>query len=195
MNHPLQHSAMHNLNLLALFHNHMSQLLHDARHTIKEELPEDKAEALIRLYENDFTKKLSNSVFLMVFGHLEEMLLLLLQILEPTAYANSSGNKGLLARCKPMFNNILGNDPSNRNLSLQFISNAAKIRNALIHSSGRVDLFKSTDISVIVAAHPGSYEINLKRVCVTRQGLKDMVIHSRSLVEQLGRELPPIGDL
>lgn len=189
MDHPFRLSAIHNLNLLARFHNDMSQLLHDAKDIIWEELEPREAQRRVHLYETDFSKKLRNSVFLMVFGHLEEMLLQLLSQITPEIYARQS-NSNLLTRCKPMFMKVLGENPDRECPSLKYIKDASRVRNALIHSSGNVHLMRNPEtIEGIVRANSADYEIYIQRVSVTRQGLKNMIIHTRTLVEDVGRNL------
>lgn len=188
MDHPLQISARRNLDLLALFHNHLSQLLHDARGIIGEEFEPEEAQRLVHLYENDFSRKLRNSVFLMVFGHLEEMLLHLLRLWTPDVYEQRS-NGGILDRCSPMFIKVLGEDPDRKCPSLKYIKDASWVRNALMHSSGRVDLFKAKSLRGVVMANKNSYEIHLKRVSVTREGLGTTVREVRTLVDELSQGL------
>lgn len=189
MEHPLRLSAMHNLNLLAEFHNHISQLMHDAHPVIRETLEPGDARLLIHRYENDFSRKLRNSIFLMVWGHLEEMLLLLLHKIKPDVYSQAANRSNILKRCRPLFVEVLGDEPERQCPSLNYIKDAYWVRSALIHSSGRIDLFRSESVEGVVRANGASYEIHTKRVSVTRAGLRDMVIHSRTLVDELSRDL------
>ena len=86
-----------NLSLTAQFHNHVKVILDEKSGEIDsiEELDKGNKTYWKQNYENYFPKKLRETTFLLMFGHLEEMLFLLSKSFNPNNTELGRGMGGL----------------------------------------------------------------------------------------------------
>ncbi|WP_290537129.1 hypothetical protein [Alcanivorax sp.] len=177
-----QGHALINLGLLADFHNHVNALLEEAKSTIEE--IENNSTYWLHVYNHDFKYRLRESVFLMVFGHLEEMLLLLRQNDMPQPQSNS-----LIKKFSPVFIKAFGEKALQRK-DICHIKSALLIRNTLLHSSGRPDMMRNEqNILSVIDKHPDHYSIRNQRIIITASGLNSLIKATENLVKDLSSKL------
>lgn len=164
-------SMHHNLNQLVQFHNHVHGFFNtNLAGSQKDEELSQKEKILLKLeYETHLPNNLRQSVFLMMFGHLEEHLYL--------AWTSNGRNKEEkndsadgIKKFKKLFTNLKVDLKTDQDY--QLIVDAYKVRNAFIHTAGRVDFIKKPEeIESVVSKHNKFFEITNKRVNLTNVGI------------------------
>ena len=161
----------HNLNLITRFHNHVHGFFNsnlEESQAADDVCISDKA-LLKREYETHFPNQLRKSVFLMMFGHLEEHLYLGWCDKGRLDDQKNNSDDGV-KKFKRLYQSI-GIDVKT-DQDYQFIVDAYKVRNAIIHTAGRIDIGKSAkEIEIVISKHKGCYEVENKRINLTSQGI------------------------
>lgn len=148
-----------NINCIALYHNHVDATLKDYLKEIDEDKGlsrTDKAYWKIE-YKVNFPEKLRETSFLLMFGHLEDLIYLLWRDKNPQSIAFDRGNG--VSKYKSYIKDTLG---SLDNANYNHIAEAQKVRNSIIHVAGRVSL--STEKDKLIKLANGSNSILLKRI-------------------------------
>ncbi|MEK6805909.1 MAG: hypothetical protein AABY95_04605 [Pseudomonadota bacterium] len=158
-----------NISCLVRFHNHVDVLFRKSVNEIKE-LPDKKESAYWEaVYKHQFPKDLRKAVFLMIFGHLEEML----HILSNKNASLRDMKRFGLDRYKPFVRHVLGQDLS-RNQDWQFIQEMSRVRNILLHAAGRIAYARKPDeLTALIKKHPECFGTSLDRVELTKVGLRE----------------------
>ncbi|WP_414730263.1 hypothetical protein [Zhongshania aliphaticivorans] len=174
-----------NLSLVAQFHNHVNVILAEKSSEIEsvEELKKADKAYWKQNYENHFPKKLRETAFLLMFGHLEEMLFLLSQSFNP--HKTELGKGMGIVKFKPYIKSLL-NEELASSTDYQTIRGAQFVRNSLMHIAGRVSLSKNrSDLERLVREFPDSYKVKNDRIIVTVEGLKVFQTSVRGLTNTL----------
>lgn len=170
-----------NLSLTAQFHNHVKSILSEKSGEIDqvESLDEAQKEYWKRNYDTHFPKKLRETAFLLMFGHLEEMLFLLSKSYNP--HGADLGNGIGIIKFKPYIKSLL-NDELAASRDYQIIREAQLVRNSLIHIAGRISLSRSRkELESLLKKSPDSAD----RVQITAEGLKQFQLAVRGLTTTL----------
>ncbi len=120
--------------------------------------------------EHVFPFKLSESTFLMLFGYLEEMIILFWQKINPQKIERTRENG--IGQYKNYLKFILGNKFNNSDY--QHIIEASKIRNSLLHCGGRVDLMKNPVTLIQIVNKSDNYFIDQSRIFINLKGLQNL---------------------
>lgn len=171
-----------NLGCIARFHDYIDDAL---RATLIDEDADsssvDKAYLRINL-EKHFPEKLRETSFLLMFGHLEEMLYLLWRDKNPRSVQQDGGYG--IKKFKSYIKDILGELGDNSTYSI--IINAQEVRNALLHIAGRVPLSKHKDaLKRVAISHPDSYKIENDRIRIELSGLLEFRNAISNLTEEI----------
>jgi len=164
-------SMHHNLNQIVQFHNHVHGFFNtNLAGSQKDEELSPKDKILLKLeYETHLPNNLRQSVFLMMFGHLEEHLYLgwcSHGRIEEEKNDSADGIK----KFKKLFSNLGVELKTDQDY--QLIVDAYKVRNAIIHTAGRVDIIKKPEeLEGVVSKHNKYFEIKNKRVYLTNEGI------------------------
>ena len=174
-----------NLSLTAQFHNHVKSILSEKAGEIDqiENLDEAQKEYWKRNYDTHFPKKLRETAFLLMFGHLEEMLFLLSKSHNP--HGAHLGNGIGIIKFKPYIQSLL-NDELAASRDYQVIREAQIVRNSLMHIAGRISLSRSRkELENLLKKSPNSYQVKADRVQITAEGLKQFQLAVRRLTTTL----------
>jgi len=169
----------HNLNEITKFHNHVHGFFNTnlANSQVADDLSLSDKTWLKREYDTHMPNQLRKSVFLMMFGHLEEHLFLG-WCDHGSVEDEKDDRKDGVKKFKNLFHNI-GIDVS-KDSDYQFIVDAYKVRNSFIHTAGRIDITKKTgELERLVKNHSNFFEIKNKRVYLTSEG----IFHFRRAIE------------
>lgn len=164
-------AMQHNLNQIVQFHNHVHGFFNDNLDGSQADGNlSQKEKMLIKLeYERHLPNQLRKSVFLMIFGHLEEHLFLSWCDHGRVQEEKNDRENGI-RKFKRLFVNLRFDLSIDHNY--QLIVDAYKIRNAIIHTAGRIDFIKkSEEVEGAVNKHNKYFEIRNKRVYVTNEGI------------------------
>jgi hypothetical protein len=161
----------HNLNQITGFHNHIHGFFNDnlKKSGDSEEIDNHQKNWLKQEYSVHLPNQLRKSVFLMMFGHLEENLCLTwMQAGKPDCLDH---NQNGIKKYKKFFTKHLNFELQNDS-SYQYIVNCQVIRNSIIHSAGRISLMKNQDkVKSIIEKSAGCFEENIDRVSITNDGI------------------------
>lgn len=171
-----------NISCIALYHNHVDSGLKEFLRELEEDngLTKSDKKYWKREYEVNFPEKLRETSFLLMFGHLEEMLYLLWRDKNPASVSLDRGNG--LSKYKSYIKNILG---SLDNADYCHIAEAQKVRNSIIHIAGRVSLSKKSENLKKLAQNSSCYSIDMDRIKVSVEGLEAL----QKAISQLTRTL------
>lgn len=171
-----------NISCIALYHNHVDVALKDYLKEIDEdkELSNRDKAYWKREYEVNFPEKLRETSFLMMFGHLEEMLYLLWRDKNTRSISFDRGNG--VSKYKSYIKDILG---SLDNANYCHIAEAQKVRNSIIHIAGRVSLSTEKDKLINLAKNSKYYFIEMDRIKIKYDGLSAL----QKSISQLTRAL------
>lgn len=174
-----------NMNCISMFYKHVSVALRDVLKDIENwgELDEGKRNWWTREFEIHYPDKLRQTAFLLMFGHLEEMLILMTKSFNPRRVDLAPRGYGL-SRYKPYIRDILGPEFST-NRDYQHILQAQTVRNTILHIAGRVSLSKDSEHLKVLASRDDHYEIKKDRIGVTLNGLAAMQKATLRLLETL----------
>jgi hypothetical protein len=164
-------AMQHNLNQIVQFHNHVHGFFNSNLDGSQADSNlSQKEKTLIKLeYEMHLPNQLRKSVFLMIFGHLEEHLFLSWCDHGRVQEEKNDRADGI-RKFKRLFVNLRFDLSIDQNY--QLIVDAYKIRNAIIHTAGRIDFIKkSEEIEGAVSKHNKYFEIRNKRVYLTNEGI------------------------
>lgn len=158
-----------NISCIAMFHNHLDTALKDRLAEIDQNTELDKSDKNFwkREYEVNYPEKLRETSFLLMFGHLEEMLFLLWRDKNPNSVPLDRGHG--VAKFKSYIKDILGN--LHENIEYVHIVNAQKIRNSFLHIAGRVSLSKDSEVLKKLAKESELYSIEMDRIKIEYEGL------------------------
>lgn len=177
--------STNNLNWLVKFHNHVKVLLARARKEIHVLDNEVTAAYWEDIYKRQFPSSLRSSVFLMMFGHIEEMFLLLSR---SHGVSTNGGGSGL-GRFKPLVKKALGGGLA-RSKAWRYIQDAGDIRNAILHAAGRASLMRDPNkIKRIAQSHAESYGLQNDRVLIKPKGLSLLATHAHGLLREVNGRL------
>lgn len=172
-----------NLNCLAMFYKHVSTAIRDVAKEIDgwDELDgPDKAWWKAEL-EVHYQQKMLDTTFLIMFGHLEEMLVLLQKSFNPKN-ADIDPRKSSIKKFKPYIKSLLGDNLRH----YQYLVEAHAVRNSLIHCAGRVDLMSdAAKVEKVLARNPDLFGVKNKRIFVKLDGLEEMQNSIYKLTEEL----------
>ena len=174
-----------NLGWAALFHNHIDAVLKEKAKEIpiSEELDEKDKRYWKDMYENNFPEKLRETTYLLMFGHCEEMLYLLWRDKNSKSIPLDKGHG--ITKFKSYIKDVLGIELGNCS-DYQYLSEAQKVRNSLLHIAGRVSLSKEKEaLEAIVKRNPNLYSINLDRIKISYDGLLGLQKAIRGLTKTL----------
>jgi hypothetical protein len=164
-------AMQHNLNQIVQFHNHVHGFFNTnlAGSQADENLSKKEKTLLTLEYESHLPNQLRKSVFLMMFGHLEEHLFLSWCDHGRIQEEKNDRADGI-KKFKNLFVNLKVDLLTDQNY--QLIVDAYKIRNAIIHTAGRIDFIKKPEeLEGAVNKHNKYFEIRNKRVYVTCEGI------------------------
>jgi len=181
-NHMFEMMLRQNISCIALYHNHVDSGLKQFLRELDEDKRLTKADKNYwkREYEVNFPEKLRETSFLLMFGHLEEMLHLLWRDKNPASIALGRGNG--LSKFKSYIKSTLG---SLDNSDYCHIAEAQKVRNSIIHIAGRVSFSKESDNLEKLAQNSSYYSIDKDRIKVSVEGLAAL----QRAISQLTRTL------
>jgi len=170
-----QWCAEYNLSLIIKFHNVLLRYLMYKVAEIDESLNATKDhQKCISLacekavYAEVFDEELRRVTFLLIYAHTEEWFFLLWKEYAPDCQLGSKD--GSIQRFKPVLKK-LGFDLS-KDKNWQFLCDAEKIRNCLLHANGRPSLMRSpNEIKRIVNSHKNTLEIKVGRIRITGEFL------------------------
>ena len=159
-----------NIGCIANFHNHVDTALKEKVKEICEHQDLDIADKAHwnREYEVNFPEKLRETSFLLMFGHLEEMLHLLWRDKNPASVELDNGHG--VAKFKSYIKYTLGSE-FNNNADYLHIAEAQKIRNSFLHIAGRVSLARDSDALTNIIKKTDYYRIELDRIKIEYKGL------------------------
>lgn len=172
-----------NMRCITNFHHQLDLAL-------KQKIPEidtieglDKADINFfkREYEVLYPEKLRQTSFLLMFGHLEEMLFLLWRYNNLNSVKLDKGHG--ISRFKSYIKNVLGD--LKYNTDYEHIVHAQKIRNSFLHIAGRVSLSKDRNTLEILARNSQLYSIEMDRIKIEYKGLIALQDAIGSLTESL----------
>lgn len=171
-----------NISCIAMYHNHVDIALKDFLREIEENAELSKTDKAYwkREYEVNFPEKLRETSFLLMFGHLEEMLYLLWRDKNPRSIPFDRGNG--VSKYKAYIKDILG---SFDNAYYCHIAEAQKVRNSIIHIAGRVSLSTEKENLVKLAKDSKFYFIEMDRIKIKYEGLLAL----QKAISQLTRTL------
>jgi len=159
-----------NISCIAMFHNHIDGAL---KVTLKEiEQSDDINKSDKNFWQSQYTalypEKLRETSFLLMFGHLEEMLFLLWRDKNPNAILLDSGYG--IFKFKSYIKDALGDLQINSDYS--HIVDAQKIRNSFLHIAGRISLSKDSDALQSILKNSVFYRAESDRIKVELEGLR-----------------------
>lgn len=159
-----------NISCIAMFHNHVDTALKDRLKGIaKHEDLETSDKTFWKLeYEVNYPEKLRETSFLLMFGHLEEMLHLLWRDKNPRSISLDRGYG--VSKFKSYIKDILGNE-FNNSTDYCHIAEAQKIRNSFLHIAGRVSLSKESNALAKLIKKSAFYRIEMDRIKIEYDGL------------------------
>ncbi|EMI4394605.1 hypothetical protein V6473_004546 [Vibrio parahaemolyticus] len=161
----------HNLDLLTKFHNHVHGFFNDnlGLSQADDSLDRSQKNWLKSEYEVHLPNQLRKSVFLMMFGHLEEHLYLSwVEYGEPNCLNNRAYG---LKKYNQFFTNYVGLNIGSDG-DYQYLTDCQVVRNAIIHTAGRVSLLKEPDqLERVISKNKGCFETKNDRVYITHEGL------------------------
>ena len=171
-----------NISCIALYHNHVDSALKDFLKEIELDSEISKADKAYwkREYEVNFPEKLRETSFLLMFGHLEEMLFLLWRDKNPNSVEMDRGNG--ISKYKSYIKDILG---TLDNTDYCHIVEAAKVRNSIIHIAGRVTLSTESEKLKKLAQNSIYYSIDMDRIKISVEGVSRL----QKAISQLTRTL------
>jgi hypothetical protein len=172
-----------NINCITMFHNHLDTALKGRLAEIDQSTELNKGDKNFwkQEYEVNYPEKLRETSFLLMFGHLEEMLFLLWRDKNPNSVPLDRGYG--ITKFKPYIKDILGN--LHGNIDYVHIVNAQKIRNSLLHIAGRVSLSKDSKILKKLANKSNFYSIKMDRVKIEYEGLRALQKATSNLTREL----------
>lgn len=174
-----------NLGWAALFHNHIDAVLKAKAKDIPalEDLDEKGKIYWKNIYENNFPEKLRETTFLLMFGHCEEMLYLLWR--DKNSSSIPLDNRHGIPKFKSYIKSAIGGELGNCS-DYQYLSEAQKIRNSLLHIAGRVSLSNEKEaLESIIKRNTDLYSINLDRIKISYEGLLRLQKAIRGLTKML----------
>ncbi len=160
-----------NLNQITGFHNHVHGFFNDNLRDSQnaDDITNGQKNWLKSEYEVHLPNQLRKSVFLMMFGHLEEHLHL--TWVEAGKPDNLFKRKFGLTKYKRFFTESLGIDVGS-NKDYQFITDSQLVRNSIIHIAGRVSLSKDEKLLLNAINRNKTYfEQKNDRVYITNDGI------------------------
>lgn len=171
-----------NISCIALYHNHVDVALKDFLKEVEEnpELSKSDKAYWKREYEVNFPEKLRETSFLLMFGHLEEILYLLWRDKNPLSIQLDRGHG--VSKYKSYIKDMLG---SLNNSDYCHIAEAQKVRNSIIHIAGRVSLSSENDKLIKLANNSKYYFIEMDRIKIKYEGLSAL----QKSISQLTRTL------
>lgn len=158
-----------NLRSIAMFHQHVDSALKDRLSELDEtdEIGKDNKNFWKREYKVNYPEKLRETAFLLMFGHLEEMLFLLWRDKNPNAVPLDRGHG--IPKFNPYIEDRLGD--LQQNADYAHILDAQKMRNSFLHTGGRVSLSRKREaLSKIIKKYP-YYRIEMDRIKIDYEGL------------------------
>lgn len=175
--------STNNLNWLVQFHNHVNALLVRAKSDASHQPDKNIAIFWEHIYENQFPNSLRTSVFLMIFGHVEEMLLLLSQ----TNRIDLAG-KGF-DKYRPMIKKAFGSDLAHY-APWNYLQDAIRVRNTILHAAGRPSLMEKPErVSDAISRNKTSFSLSNGRIVVSAIGLRQLAKSSESFINELNQRL------
>ncbi len=162
-----------NLGLQAQFHDYLKKALGEKAREIEldEGLDKGNKEYWRLNYQEHFPKKLRETTFLLMFGHLEEVLYLLSKSFNPYEIALAKNKSGIL-KFKPYIKSVLGEELSSSQ-DYQFIREAQVVRNSMLHIAGRISLSQDREgLEGLLKSRPNFYKASNDRITITVEGLK-----------------------
>lgn len=172
-----------NLNCLAMFYKHVSVAIRNIANEINEwdELDRTNKVWWKEEFETHYPQKMIDTTFLLMFGHLEEMLVLLQRSFNPQN-AVIDTRECSIKKFKPYIKSLLGDHLK----YYQYLVEAHTIRNSLIHCAGRIDLMSDTaKVEKVLSRHPDLFGIKNNRIFVKLEGLAKMQKSIDELTEEL----------
>ena len=96
------------------------------------------------LYASTYKQHLMTNTFLLLYSHLEEWLLHIEKTYAKSIKRNTSrSSRGSISRFKPIIQHTLRSDVS-RDKTCEFLLEAEKVRNCLLHANARIDLARNS---------------------------------------------------
>ena len=160
-----------NYNSLATFHNSVQSFFAESADAISLDDDLNSSRKVLEQYKyaNTFPDHLRESILLMTFGVLEEWLYLKWSDVGKPDCLDK--RKHGLDRYKPFLRNYLKINLGN-NIEYGYIKDCQKVRDSLIHCSGRVSLLnKPYEIEAVVKKNVDYFAIENDRLKITFQGL------------------------
>jgi hypothetical protein len=162
---------LNNMNWIASFHNHINVNINQTKNELPQwdEINESDRKYWAHVYENEFPKKLRQTCFLMMFGHLEEMLILLRK--EDKIASIELGRGFGFSKYKPHIKYCLGGK-FETSTDYLFIANAQEIRNCLLHAAGRISMMKESEkVKRTIDSSKGLFHKKTDRVEISKEAL------------------------
>lgn len=161
---------LNNMDQIVVFHNHLSGSVKQAVGELSKWEGVDELDRVYwsRVYEEEFPAKLRKTCFLMMFGHLEEMLVLLHK--EDDGRLVELGKGSGIKKHKAHISYCLGGDLG-ESKDYQFLMEAQEVRNCLLHAAGRVSMMANAVSLQKIINGRGLFYTKNDRVEVSREAL------------------------
>ncbi|MDI9246948.1 hypothetical protein [Marinobacter sp. CHS3-4] len=176
-------ASANNLDWLVKFHNHVKALFGEAQQEIDDLEDQHLRKFWSDVYSNQFPKSLRTAVFLMMFGHIEEMLILLSKGKDVAPDSRLGG----LEKYKPIVKEALGDEIAQFE-PWQFLMEAAQIRNTILHSAGRPSLMRKPEkVEQIIQKRSNCYHLKMDRIEIRPEGLRLLANYTRDFIDRLNQ--------
>jgi len=182
-------ACMHNnLNQITRFHNHVHGFFNDNLQDSQtsDEINQAQKNWLKNEYEVNLPNQLRKSVFLTMFGHFEECLLLSWQTSgEPDCIESGFG----LKKYKKFLSKHLEIDLGSSE-SYCYITDCQLVRNSIIHIAGRISLSKDAEkLESVVCRNQGCFAVEHDRIYLTNDGISKFQKCVAQFTEQIEKAI------
>jgi len=181
---------MHNnLNQITGFHNHVHGFFNDNLSDSQNstDITIAQKSLLKSEYESNLPNQLRKSVFLMMFGHLEECLYLSWKVAGSPDCVKESDNS--LKKYSEFFTKHLKVSLGS-NESYRYITDCQFVRNSIIHIAGRVSLSKHrAQLESLIKRNKECFVIENDRIYLTNKGISKFQKSVATFTEQIERAI------
>ena len=181
-----------NLNCVVRFHNHLNVSLNQVRKEIAtwDEIDNSKKSYWAHVYEKEFPKQLRQTTFLLMFGHLEEMLHLLWK--KDKKSQIELDNRNGISKYKPFIRHHLGGDLDSSE-EYRFIVNAQEVRNSFLHVAGRISMMRDPKrVESIIKSSKGMYSNKSDRIKVSVEASLKLQHSIAALLESIYKSIASV---
>lgn len=162
---------VHNMECILRFHEHVEYSVAEFSEKIDGWEGGDEVDNLWwkREFEKHYPDKLRQSTFLLLISHFEEVLYLLSRSFNPDSIKENRHENGI-KKYKPYIKHMLGGELGDCE-EYNFIVDAYKVRNSLLHMSGRISISKNPE-NILSVIYKGSFYSKEKdRIIINPEGV------------------------